>query len=131
MSENEQPVPQATMLQQWQTFKTQAENGELRMEEGIGGQLVARCDTFLDRLDGMLRRTDSLSFVSGFGTLRSAEALRGKFARKAVEDPDSAANRLQMAIDIVTLMKETFELACRKIEETDQSTSSALGNAGV
>ncbi|MEU4313029.1 hypothetical protein [Nocardia sp. NPDC024068] len=119
------------MLQQWQSLKAQAESGELRMEAEIGGQLAARCTNFLTRLDGMLRQTDRLSYVDGFGTLRSADTLKNKFAGKAVNDADSAANRLKTAIDIVTLMKETFELSARRIEETDQSTSTALGNAGV
>ena len=127
----DQDAPPATTLQQWQTLKTQAENGELRMEEGIATQLAGRCNTFIDRLDEMLRTAEHLGTLSGFGNLRTAEALRDKLARKGVGDPDSAANRLKAAIDIVSLMKETFELAGRRIEETDQSTSSALGNAGA
>ncbi|WP_280461054.1 hypothetical protein [Nocardia carnea] len=127
----DQDAPPATTLQQWQNLKTQAENGELRMEEGIATQLAGRCNTFVDRLDEMLRTAEHLGTLSGFGTLRTAEALRDKLARKGVGDPDSAANRLKAAIDIVSLMKETFELAGRRIEETDQSTSSALGNAGA
>ncbi|MEU4313032.1 hypothetical protein [Nocardia sp. NPDC024068] len=131
MAPTEQETAQATMLQQWQTFKTQAESGELRMDAGIGQQLAVRCDTFIGRLQEMLRGTDSLGFLDGFGTLRSADTLKNKFAGKAVNDADSAANRLKTAIDIATLMKETFELSARRIEETDQSTSTALGNAGV
>lgn len=127
----DEDVPSATTLQQWQNLKTQAENGDLRMEEGIATQLAGRCNAFIDRLDEMLRTADHLGTLSGFGKLRTAEALRDKLARKGAGDPDSATNRLQAAIDIVSLMKETFELAGRRIEETDQSTSSALGNAGV
>lgn len=129
MSEEESKP--ASTLQQWQSLKTQADNGELRMEEGISSQLAGRCDTFIGRLEVMLDTASHLGTLSGFGTLRSAEALRNKFAGKGVHDPDSAVNRLKAAIDIVTLMKETFELAGRRIEETDQSTSSALGNAGA
>lgn len=127
----DEDVPSATTLQQWQNLKTQAENGDLRMEEGIATQLAGRCNAFIDRLDEMLRTADHLGTLSGFGKLRTAEALRDKLARKGAGAPDSATNRLQAAIDIVSLMKETFELAGRQIEETDQSTSSALGNAGV
>lgn len=131
MAEPEQGTSQATLLQQWQTMKSQAESGELRMDSDISERLRARCETFLGRLEGMLRRTDQLQYVEGFGGLRSADCLRAKFANKAVSDPDSASNRLKTAIDIVTLMEETFELCARRLEETDQSTSSALGNAGV
>ncbi|WP_280397425.1 hypothetical protein [Nocardia carnea] len=122
---------QTAMLQQWQNLKTQAENGELRMESDIAAKLAAHCEGFIARLEEALLRTDDLAVVEGFGGLRSAEALRAKFAKKAVDDTDSAANRLRAAIDTVVLMKQTFELSCKQIEETDQSTSSALGNAGV
>ncbi|WP_280457143.1 hypothetical protein [Nocardia carnea] len=119
------------MLQQWQNLKTQAESGELRMESDIAAKLAAHCDGFIARLDEALLQTDDLAVVEGFGGLRSAQYLRDKFAKKAVEDPDSASNRLRTAIDIVNLMKQTFELSCKQIEEVDQSTSSALGNTGV
>lgn len=122
---------QVAMLQQWQNLKTQAESGELRMESDIAAKLAAHCDAFATSLENALRQTDDLRVVEGFGGVRSAQYLRDKFAKKAVEDPDSAANRLKTAIDIVNLMKQTFELSCKQIEETDQSTSSALGNAGV
>lgn len=122
---------QAAMLQEWQNLRTRAESGELRMSADISSKLVGRCETFIGQLQDMLRKTDSLEFVDGFGTLKSATALRNKFAGKAAAAPDSAANRLKLAIDIVTLMKQTFELSAKAIEETDTSTSQALGNAGV
>lgn len=122
---------QIAMLQQWQNLKTQADSGELRMESDIAAKLAAHCDAFATGLEEALRQTDDLKIVEGFGGMRSAEALRDKFTKKAVEDPDSAANRLKTAIDIVNLMKQTFELSCKQIEETDQSTSGALGNTGV
>ncbi|MBF6351511.1 hypothetical protein IU448_21215 [Nocardia flavorosea] len=122
---------QTTLLQQWQTMKTQAESGELRMEADISDKLKARCHAYKTQLEQLLIMTDQLQYVEGFGGLRSAGYLRNKFANKAVADADSAANRLKTAIDIVSLMEETFELTARRLEETDQSTSSALGNAGV
>ncbi|MGI5221360.1 hypothetical protein [Nocardia sp. CA-290969] len=122
---------QTTLLQQWQTMKTQAETGELRMEADISVKLKARCQTFISRLEQMLVMADQLQYVEGFGSLRSAGYLRDKFANKAVNDADSAANRLKTAIEIVTLMEQTFELCSRRLAETDQSTSSALGNTGV
>ncbi|NUP29736.1 MAG: hypothetical protein HOQ44_24170 [Nocardia sp.] len=121
---------QATMLQQWQNLKSQAENGELRMDAEIGSKLATRCEVYLGRLENMLNLTRDLKLLEGFGGLHSATTLRVKFAGKAVADPDSAANRLKTAIDIVTLMKQTFELSASRIEETDQSTATALDNAG-
>ncbi|MFI5720972.1 hypothetical protein [Nocardia sp. NPDC051750] len=131
MAEPGQDTAQTTLLQQWQTMKTQAESGELRMETDVSDKLKGRCHTFKSRLEQMLVMADQLQYVEGFGGLRSAGYLRNKFANKAVTDTDSAANRLKTALDIVTVMEQTFELCARRLEETDESTSSALGNAGV
>ncbi|MBF6440065.1 hypothetical protein [Nocardia cyriacigeorgica] len=119
------------LLNHWKTMKTQAENGELRMEPEIGNALKGRADTLLTELRKMVADTKQLEHVSGFGTLNSAEALRKKFAAKASTDEDSALKRLQESIDIVTLMSETYALAIRRIEETDQSTAGVLGQTGV
>ncbi|MFI9537581.1 hypothetical protein ACIG56_30615 [Nocardia fusca] len=130
MAEPEPDTTQVAMLQQWQGLKVQAENGELRMDAAIADKLKTRCDTFIDELEDMLNTSGHLAAVSGFGTLKSAAALQAKFAAKAVKDSDSASNRLKTAIDIVTLMRETFELSAARIQETDSSTSNVLGNAG-
>ncbi|MFE3445225.1 hypothetical protein ACFXNW_19515 [Nocardia sp. NPDC059180] len=119
------------MIDHWKTLKTQAENGELRMDSEIGNALKGRADAMLTALNKMIGDTKQLEHVSGFGTLKSAEALRGKFAAKATTDDDSAQKRLQESIDIVTLMSETYELSIRRIEETDQSTAGVLGQTGA
>lgn len=121
---------QQTQLKHWQNLKTQAENGEIVMEADIAAKLAARCDTFLGRLDIAIEQASNLQYISGFGDLRSAQALAQKFSKKAVGDEDSAVNRLNQSIEIVKLMKQTFELAGKQITETDQQTSQALGNAG-
>lgn len=131
MAQQEQDATQVATLQQWQNLKAQAENGELRMDTEIVDKLKVRCDTFIGELEDMLNQAGFLATLSGFGTLRSAETLQNKFAAKAVKDADSASNRLKTAIDIVTLMKETFELSAGRVLETDTSTSNALGGTGV
>ncbi|WP_280507812.1 hypothetical protein [Nocardia flavorosea] len=121
---------QQNQLQHWQNLKTQAESGELSMETDIAGKLAARCDTFLGQLNDAVVQANNLQYISGFGGLRSAQALAQKFANKAVADEDSAVNRLNQSIEIVKLMKQTFELAGKQITEQDQQTGQALGNAG-
>lgn len=121
---------QQTQLAHWQNLKTQAESGELVMEADIAGKLAARCDTFLGQLNQAVAQAKDLQYISGFGDLRSAKALAQKFANKAVSDEDSAVNRLNQTIEIVKLMKQTFELSAKQITETDQQTGQALGNTG-
>ncbi|NKY60529.1 hypothetical protein [Nocardia flavorosea] len=121
---------QETQLKHWQNLRTQAENGEIVMEADIAAKLAARCDTFMKQLDIAVEQASNLQYISGFGGLRSAQALAAKFSKKAVGDEDSAVNRLNQSIEIVKLMKQTFELARKQISETDQQTSQTLGNAG-
>ncbi|MET8795637.1 hypothetical protein ABZV91_04130 [Nocardia sp. NPDC004568] len=130
MAQQEQDIAQVAILQQWQNLKTQAESGQLHMDTAIVDKLKVRCDTFIGDLEDMLSQAGFLSTLSGFGTLKSAESLQKKFVAKAVQDTDSASNRLKTAIDIVTLMKETFELSAGRVLESDTSTSNALGNTG-
>lgn len=115
-------------LKHWQNLKTQAENGELVMEADIAGKLAQRCDTFVGQLNDAIDKAYDLQYVSGFGTLRSATQLSEKFANKAVSEEGSAVNRLKQSVQIVELMKATFELSAKKVGETDQQISQALGN---
>ncbi|MBF6158214.1 hypothetical protein IU421_15385 [Nocardia cyriacigeorgica] len=131
MTESPSGTDQAGLVSHWKSLKTQAENGELRMDPEIGNALKARADAMITALDDMLDDAAALEHVSGFGSLGSAVELQKKFAAKAVTDQDSAVNRLKESHEIVTLMSETYALAIRRIEETDQSTAGALGKTGA
>ncbi|MBF6101444.1 hypothetical protein IU510_25820 [Nocardia cyriacigeorgica] len=120
---------QVDQLQHWQNLKTQAENGELRLEPELGNALMGRCDTMLTELDAMRTQALNLQYVAGFGTLPSAQALAKKFAGKAFGDEDSAVKRIEQSIDIVNTMRQTFELSIRTLTETDQAVGQNLGNA--
>ncbi|MBF6397700.1 hypothetical protein IU438_18080 [Nocardia cyriacigeorgica] len=117
-------------LKHWQGLKTQAQNGELRLDPDLGNALIGRCDTMLTELDAMRTQALNLQYVSGFGTLKSADALAKKFASKAVGAEDSAVTRLEETIDIVNTMKQTYELAIRTLTETDQTIGDQLGKTG-
>ncbi|MFI9403098.1 hypothetical protein [Nocardia sp. NPDC052316] len=125
MSETEQSEMQG-MLTRWQALKKQAEGGELRLDPEIGTRLAAHAGRMRDQLDVMVTNATRLAFLSGFGSLGSAQALQGKFAQKADNGNDSAVNRLKQSIDVVTLMKETYELAIGKLQESDQSAADKL-----
>ncbi|ONM47348.1 hypothetical protein B0T44_08315 [Nocardia donostiensis] len=115
------------MRTHWQSLKTQAENGELRLDEQVGKELMKQADQLLTRLDTMVDAAGDLEHLTGFGGLESAKALKNKFALKAKNGDDSAVKRLQESIEIVKLMRETYELSIRKLNETDQSIASQLG----
>ncbi|MFI6048042.1 hypothetical protein ACIA8C_40935 [Nocardia sp. NPDC051321] len=130
MSETEQGDMQA-MLTRWQTLKKQAEGGELRMDTDIGTALAAHAEQMRGKLDIMVTNATRLAFLSGFGGLDSAKALQGKFAQKANNGDDSAVKRLKQSIDIVTLMKDTYELAIGKITASDQAAADKLAGLNM
>lgn len=133
MTDHEQNIePQPVgMLQHWQHLRTQAESGALRMDEELGSALQHQAQELIKKLQDMMRPAERLQYVTGFGGLLSAQALAQKFSNKAVADEHSAVKRLMQAIDIAKVMEETYGLAIRRLENADQSTAAALGNAGA
>ncbi|MEU7217261.1 hypothetical protein [Nocardia iowensis] len=131
MAETEQADMQG-MLTRWQTLKKQAEGGEFRLDEQIGQDLARHAEQMRTKLQNMLNKAGELEHLSGFGSLTSAGDLRNKFALKANNGDDSAVKRLKQSIDVVILMKETYELAIGKLKESDQSAADRLAalNAG-
>lgn len=128
MSESEQRdgAQMEAAVARWQTLKKQAEVGELRLDEQIGTDLARHADQMRTKLGKMLNDAMSLDRLTGFGTLSSAEALRGKFAAKANDGTDSAVQRLKQSIDVATLMSETYNLAIGKLTESDQAAADKL-----
>lgn len=121
----EQPEMQG-MVTRWQTLYRQADGGELRIDEEIGGKLAQRAEQMLVKLQGLRNQAARLDRISGFGALASAEALKTKFALKANNGSDSAVKRLEQSIDVVTLMRDTYKLACGKLAEADKSAADKL-----
>lgn len=119
-------------VQHWQSLKQQAIDGQLTMDDAIGGALQSRCSTLLDELDGIRRGVSSLNYLSGYGGLPSALDMKRKFELKAdgAEDGDSAAARLDEMIQVVTLMRDTYAAAIGRLQETDQQNSSQTTAAG-
>ncbi|QIS01983.1 hypothetical protein F5X71_06345 [Nocardia brasiliensis] len=125
MAETEQPDMQS-MKVRWQTLYKQAEGGELRLDEEIGGKLAQRAEQMIDKLQSMWAAANNLDRVTGFGTLESAKALQNKFALKANNGDDAAVKRLEQSIDAVTLMRDTYKLACGKLSEADKAAADKL-----
>lgn len=131
MAEQNTESQMAGMMPYWQNLKNQAEAGELRMDAELGTQLKNHVTTLIKQLEDQVQQAGNLRYVTGFGGLKSAQALQQKFSNKATADEDSAVNRLKQAIEIAKLMEQTYTLAIRQIEETDTSVAAALGNAGA
>ncbi|WP_280429152.1 hypothetical protein [Nocardia brasiliensis] len=130
MADTEQPDMQS-MVTKWQALYKQADGGELRLDEEIGQKLAQRSEQMITKLRAMWNGAAELEHLSGFGTLASAEALRAKFALKANNGNDSAVRRIEQSIDVVTLMRDTYKLACGKLAEADKSAADKLAGLDV
>ncbi|MFD6161855.1 hypothetical protein ACFWF7_35200 [Nocardia sp. NPDC060256] len=119
------------MVTRWQALKTQAEGGELRLDEEIGQLLAGHAEQMRLKLRRMADKAGDLEHTSGFGTLGSATALQAKFASKANGSSDSAVTRLQQSMEVVTLMRDTYKLAIGKLTESDQSAADKLAGLGM
>lgn len=122
-------------MQHWQQLKQQAIDGELRMEEGIGEALRAACSTYIGELNRLKREANQLQYLSGYGGLDSAIAIRNKFQDKAVKGSpgrpdDSAIARLDKHIEIAQLMHDTYAAAIGRLQNTDQNVGSNVTSAG-
>ncbi|MFE3443164.1 hypothetical protein ACFXNW_09035 [Nocardia sp. NPDC059180] len=122
-------------FQHWTDMKQKAIAGELKMDDQIGAALRDRCETF--RLELLDLRDDArnLAHVSGFGGLESAKALQAKFAAVAtggadIEQSASAVGRLDEAIKIVELMRDTYAASIGKLQQADQDNAAGVNNAG-
>ncbi|WP_280439631.1 hypothetical protein [Nocardia cyriacigeorgica] len=122
-------------IQQWQQLKQQAVDGDLRMEDGIGEALRAACATYIAKLKDLKIDAKGLEFLSGYGGLDSAIAIRNKFQDKAVNGSpgrpdDSAIARLDKHIEIAQLMHDTYAAAIGRLQNTDQNVGSNVTSAG-
>ncbi|MFD3704966.1 hypothetical protein ACFWUP_17670 [Nocardia sp. NPDC058658] len=120
----------------WRNMKTQAINGEFKIEEDLGQSLaavVSQYITDLERQRGYALRLDRLT---GWGSLPSAEKIRAKYEAKAVaggggDANDSAVKRLDQHIAIARDQRDTFLAAIGKLQAVDQQTAGALGATGA
>ncbi len=110
-------------IEQWKKLKTQAESGDLRIDEEIGRRLRDRCVTLKAGLRNELSQVKRLTHYDGWGTLESAKILKTKFESKAESAPDSLMNQLKKHIEVVQLMEDTYNLAIRTLTDTDKSNA--------
>ncbi|MCA2210135.1 hypothetical protein [Nocardia rosealba] len=120
----------------WRNLKTQAMNGEFKLEEDLGQALADVVSQYISDLEAQKFEAGTLSHLSGWGSLPSAEAIRGKYENKAVaggsHDPDdSAVKRLDQHIAIARDQRDTFLAAIGKLQAVDQQSAGAIGNAGA
>lgn len=116
----------------WRNLKTQAINGEFKVEEDLGRALADVISQYITDLEAQKFEAGTLERLTGWGGLPSATAIRQKIEAKAVaggggDANDSAVKRLDQHIAIARDQRDTFLAAIGKLQAVDQQTAGALG----
>ncbi|MFD4403089.1 hypothetical protein ACFWPH_10010 [Nocardia sp. NPDC058499] len=116
----------------WQSLKQQAIEGNLHIDHDLGAALRHECETLITSLQLRRRTATNLNHLAGYGGLPSALDMKAKFEKKASggENGDSAVDRLDRMIEVVTLMRDTYAAMIGELQETDQQNSSQTTAAG-
>jgi hypothetical protein len=119
-------------LKHWQNLKQQAIDGDLTVGHDVGAALRQECENLLTNLRDRRFDAITLGHLAGYGGLPSALDIKKKFELKATggENGDSAVDRIDGLIEIVSLMRDTYAAAIGELQETDQQNSSQTTAAG-
>ncbi|MEV0771411.1 hypothetical protein [Nocardia salmonicida] len=120
----------------WQNMKTQAVNGEFRLEEDLGQALAGVVSQYITDLERQKTYAQALNRLTGWGGLPSAEVIRAKYEAKAVaggagDANDSAVKRLEQHIAIARDQRDTFLAAIGKLQAVDQQSAGEIGATGA
>ncbi|MFI5782596.1 hypothetical protein [Nocardia sp. NPDC051570] len=115
----------------WRNLKQQAEGGTFRLDPDLATELRNHAEEMRQKLVELQRRARNLSTLSGFGALPSSTTLQTAFEQKADGGPDSLVVQYARAIEIVTLMRDTYELSIRKLTGQDSAAADAIGQASA
>jgi hypothetical protein len=120
----------------WLNMKTQAVNGEFKLEEDLGQALAGVVSQYITDLERQKTYAQALNRLTGWGGLPSANTIRDKYEAKAVaggaHDPDdSAVKRLDQHIAIARDQRDTFLAAIGKLQAVDQQSAGAIGVTGA
>ncbi|MEV6278385.1 hypothetical protein [Nocardia sp. NPDC051832] len=117
-----------SLIGTWTAFKTEAKEGQLKLDTDIGSELAGHAGTMKKQLQAMLDQTKVLAYLDGWGTLDSATELKAKFEQKADGFDDSAVKRLTEAIEVLSLMEDTWKLAIGQLSDRDQQNAANINN---
>ncbi|MCX5043402.1 hypothetical protein OG921_09485 [Aldersonia sp. NBC_00410] len=104
---------------------TAATEGQLYLESGVAEQCVASCQDFADKLVEIQRQARSMTTVSAYGILGSAQTLGGIFEQKAIGD-NGFEQVINQHIETVNQMRDLFEKAGKAYQSADATSAANL-----
>lgn len=99
----------------------------LRLSTEAIDECVKACDELIDGLRVQQHQARSLQYLSGFGSLGSAQQLKAGFERKGHELYD----RLEQFIEVATRMRDNFAAGGTGFEQMEQEFAQTLRKTGA
>ncbi|PXX59876.1 hypothetical protein DFR70_111263 [Nocardia tenerifensis] len=103
----------------WRQLLDRANAGELKLSPEVGKDLDAKCEAYLDDLDGIRDSTRQIQQLSGFGGMPSGPILERKFSLKGRDGDTSLQGSLETHIEEVLLMRQVFAKAIENYHAVD------------
>ncbi|MBX4167727.1 hypothetical protein K3M35_03470 [Rhodococcus sp. DMU2021] len=80
----------------------------VRLEPEVITEIVRIRDVMLEEFRSSARVTEKLAFTAGFGDFDSAQQLAAGYRRKAAGTPESAKERVEQFIEVLTQLRDAF-----------------------
>ncbi|MFI8976638.1 hypothetical protein ACIGO9_27395 [Nocardia asteroides] len=123
-------MPLGVNPSEWKQLLAQADAGELALDPEVGRDLDRVCDDHLDRLEEVLGKIGTVSFVSGFGTFNSGVTLEKKFSLTASGGERALDSVIQQHIEAVQTAKEVVAKAIANFVAQDENSGAQITAAG-
>ncbi|QIS08661.1 hypothetical protein [Nocardia arthritidis] len=107
----------------WDYLKGEAEAGRLFLDPDVASSCRDACNKQIELYQDLLRATDLLRNVTGFGRFDCADELAKMLSAKAVGGDGDVDSALRAHIEVVTLIRDTMEKAVNKIVQVDTDNS--------
>lgn len=102
----------------------------LRVDHGHARACADACQIFIDGIQSTKNMVAAIRMESGFGTLPSGLALERKYSDLTHGPEGSLSSVLAAHITAVTNLREAFLEAGRGYQETEDDSTSRIGNTG-
>ncbi|USI91656.1 hypothetical protein [Rhodococcus pyridinivorans] len=101
-------------------------SGFLRLEPEIIDEIVRICDIMLADFEKSRATTGNLLFADGFGDFDSAKQLAAGYRRKAAGTPESAKERVEQFIEVLTQLRDAFATGGEAFLDTESDWARQL-----
>ncbi|WP_455901516.1 hypothetical protein [Rhodococcus gordoniae] len=99
-----------------------------RLEPYVINDILKICDTMLAEFENSRLTTTRLTEARGFGDFDSAQQLAAGYRRKAAGTPESAKERVEQFIEVLTQLRDAFATGGEAFLDTESDWARQLAS---